>query len=178
MSWAWILWLFDKKSKNASSRTLKILKKPRKNQGFSTILLNNDFSVIFVFFLSLKHDFHSKKSLDHTSLTKTSLQGGRMGDRGAPRRPLEAALGSLLATLGGTGNILRFLWVFSSTPGESIPTIWGPQGVIFNDFSRFYEAKVHFAKKYIAFPCIRAILSVCYAGKSWCSQTETTLLPA
>ena len=92
--------------------------------------------------------------------------------RGAPRRPLEAALGSLLATLGGTWNILRFLWVFSSTPGESIFTIWGSQGAIFNDFSRFYQAKVQFAKKYIIFTCIRAILSVCYSGKSAISKKK------
>ena len=87
-------------------------------------------------------------------------------ETGAPQRPLEAALGSLLATLGGSRNILRFLWVFSSTPGESIPTIWGSQGVIFSDFSRFCLAKVQFAKKYYRFTCIRAILNVCYAGKS------------
>ena len=108
--------------------------------------------MIFVFFLSLRYDFHPKKILDHTFLTTKSLQGGRMGDRGAPRRPLEAALGSLLATLGGTWNTLRVLWVFSSTPGESIPTIWGSQGVIFSDFLGFYQAKVPFAKKISLLP--------------------------
>ena len=137
----------SEKLKNTHFRSLKILEKPRKKQGFSMISQNAVFLMICHLPSSLGHDFHSEMASDLNFLKKKNHQGGEMGAQGPPRRLLESPLGLLLASLGGSWNLLEILWVFNSISGEAIFTIRGSQDVISTDFLRFYQAKVIFAKK-------------------------------
>ena len=59
---------------------------------------------------------------------------------------------------------LAFLvfWRPEGLPGPS----WEPFSMIFDDFLRFYQAKLQFSKKNITFTCITAMPGVYYAGKN------------
>ena len=61
---------------------------------------------------------------------------------------------------------LEASWCLSGAPLDCRRGARALRDSIFCDFLWFYQAKVQFLKKNINFTCIRAMLGVCYAGKS------------
>ena len=85
--------------------------------------------------------------------------------QGAPGLPSESWGGSRCHFGTPTGCPKSILFVLDWLCGATL----SPRGLLVrfrHTFLRFYQAKVHFVKKSIAFTCIGAILSVCYAGKN------------
>ena len=81
---------------------------------------------------------------------------------GRPEDSWRHLWGSFWRLLEGLWSSWGPLWVLTGLHEHP----WGALGLDFLCFFTFYQAKVQFAKKNINFTCIRAILGVCYAGKS------------
>ena len=89
--------------------------------------------------------------------------------RGSPGAPLGSPGCPPNCPNWGPGGLkqkvaLAFLvfWRPEGLPGP----IWEPFSMIFDDFPRFYQAKLQFPKKNITFTCITAMPGVYYAGKN------------
>ena len=107
-------------------------------------------------------DFGSKMAPDHLLWKKKSIQGRQLGHQGASWRLLDAPLGLLLAALGAPWGF----WCLSGSPLDCRRGARALRDSKCCDFLWFYQAKVQFLKKNINFTCIRAMLGVCYAGKT------------
>ena len=106
--------------------------------------------------------FTKKCVLINNCYRKRPSQVFKWHPKGRPEDSWRHLWGSFWRLLAGLGSSWGPLWVLTGLHEHP----WGALGLDFLCFFTFCQAKVQFSNKNTNVTCIRAILGVCYAGKS------------